>query len=107
MFQFFLHFLFLVSSFVSSLLLRQLLPYPLQTSLSLPMSFLLFDKVDFGFNTISLGTMMVKRSFDVCGITTNNKSKVRNGDFYNSCMENANKHLQDDDDDAQDDPFVL
>lgn len=65
------------------------------------------DWVEKAFNTISLDTEMVKRSFDVCGITTTDKSKVRNGAFYKSCMENANKHLQDDDDDAQDDPFVL
>ena len=41
-----------------------------------------------------------------CGITINDKSKVRNGDFYDRCMENANKHLENDDDD-QEDPFVL
>ena len=63
------------------------------------------DWVEKAFNTISLDTEMVKRSFDVCGITTTDKSKVRNGAFYESCMENSNKYLQDDD--AQDDPFVL
>ena len=41
---------------------------------------------------------MAKRSFDVCGITTTDNSKVRNGAFYESCMENANKHVQDGDD---------
>ena len=65
------------------------------------------DWVEKAFNTISLDTEMVKPSFDVCGITTTDKSKVRNGAFYKSCMENANKHLEDDDGDAQDDPFVL
>ena len=64
------------------------------------------DWVEKAFSTISLDTEMVMRSFDVCGITTTDKSKVRNGAFYESCMENANKHLQDDDD-TQDDPFVM
>ena len=47
------------------------------------------DWVEKAFNVISTDTDMVKRSFDVCGITTTDKSKVRKGSFYKSCMENA------------------
>ena len=65
------------------------------------------DWVEKVFNAISLDTEMVKRSFEVCGITITDKAKVRNGAFYKSCMENACKHL-DDDAEAEDDyPFTL
>ena len=45
------------------------------------------------------------RPFDVCGISTTDSSKVQSGSFYKSCMENASKHLQNDEE--QDDLFVL
>ena len=37
-----------------------------------------------------------RKSFDVCGITNTDSSKVRSGSFYESYMENASKHLQND-----------
>jgi hypothetical protein len=46
---------------------------------------------------------MVSKSFEVCGITTTDKSKVRSGAFYEKCMENANKQMDDEDDE---DPFL-
>ena len=52
------------------------------------------DWVEKAFNYISNDTQMVSRSFVVCGITTTDSSKVRSGSFYKSCMENASKHLQ-------------
>ena len=64
------------------------------------------DWVEEAYNAISSDVRMVKRSFDVCGITSTDKNKVRNGSFYKSCMENASKHLEDEDID-EDDPFIL
>ena len=65
------------------------------------------DWVEEAYNAISSDIGMVKRSFDVCGITSTDKNKLRNGSFYKSCMENASKHLEDEDDIDEDDPFIL
>ena len=51
------------------------------------------DWVEKAFNYVSNDTKMVNRSFDVCGITTTDSSKVRSRSFYKGCMENACKHL--------------
>ena len=48
---------------------------------------------------------MVGWSFDVCGVTTTDFSKVGSGPFYKSCMENASKHLENDEEEG--DLFVL
>ena len=63
------------------------------------------DWVEKAFNYISNNIQMVSRSFDVCGITTTDSSKVRSRTFYKSCMENASKHLQNDEEEC--DLFVL
>ena len=65
------------------------------------------DWVEEAYNAISSDIGMAKRSFDVSGITSTDKSKVRNGSFYKSCMENASKHLEDEDHIDEDDPFIL
>ena len=65
------------------------------------------DWVEEAYNDISSDIRMVKRSFDVCGITSTDKNKVRNGSFYKNCMENASKHIEDEDDIDEDDPFIL
>ena len=63
------------------------------------------DWLEKAFNYISNDTQMVSRSFDVCGITTTDFTMVRSGSFYKSCMENASKHLQNDE--GEGDLFVL
>ena len=63
------------------------------------------DWVEKAFHYISNDIQMVSWSFDVCGITTTDSSKVRSEFFYKRCMENASKHLQNDDE--EDDLFVL
>lgn len=40
------------------------------------------DWVEKAYNAISSDVNMVKRYFDVCGITTSDTSKVRNGKFH-------------------------
>ena len=60
------------------------------------------DWVEKAYNAISSDIDMVKRSFDVCGITTTDKSMVRNGSFYEKCIANASQHLEDD---VEDDAF--
>ena len=66
------------------------------------------DWVEKAYNAISSDIDMVKRSFDVCGITITDKSMVRNGSFYEKYMANGCQHLEDDvEDDAEDDPFIL
>ena len=63
------------------------------------------DWLEKALNCISNNTQMFSRSFDVCSITTTDSSKVRSGSFYKSCMVNASKHLQNDEE--EDDLFVL
>ena len=48
---------------------------------------------------------MVSWSFDVRSITTTDSSKVQSGSFYKSCMENASKQLQNDEEGG--DPLAL
>ena len=51
---------------------------------------------------------MVARSFEVCGITTTDPSKVRSGEFYEQCMSNAKTILENDaTEEDDDDPFDL
>ena len=57
------------------------------------------DWVEKAFNYISNDTQKVSRSFDACGITTIDSSKVQSRSFYKSCMENASKHLENDEED--------
>ena len=65
------------------------------------------DWVEKAFNYKSNDIQMVSRSFDACGITITDSSKVRSGFFYKSCLlpQNASKHLQNDEE--KDDLFVL
>ena len=49
---------------------------------------------------------MVKRSFDVCGITTSDPTKVRSGSFYDKCMRNA-KSVIEANELEDEDPFEL
>ena len=63
------------------------------------------DWVEKAFQIISDDKDMIMKSFDVCGITTTDPSKVRSGEFYSKCMEKAITIL--DSDDTEDDPFTL
>ena len=63
------------------------------------------DWVKKALNYISSNSQMVSRSFDVCGITTTDSSKIQSESFYKSCVENASKHLQNDEE--EDELFVL
>ena len=49
---------------------------------------------------------MVKRSFDVCGITTSDPAKVRSGSFYDKCMRNV-KRIIEANELEDEDPFEL
>ena len=63
------------------------------------------DCVEKAFNYISNDTEMVSQPFDVCGATTTDSSEVQSESFYKSCMKNASKHFQNDEE--KDDLFVL
>ena len=63
------------------------------------------DWVEKAFQIISDDKDMIMKSFDVCGITTTDPSKVRSGEFYSKCMEKAITIL--DSDDTEDNPFTL
>ena len=52
------------------------------------------DWVEEAYRLISSGKDMVKRSFDVCGITTSDPTKVRSGSFYDKCMRNAKSVIE-------------
>lgn len=70
------------------------------------------DWVEKAHKVLSNDKEMVARSFEVCGITTTDPSKVRSGEFYEQCMGNAKTILDLEDDatekdDDDDDPFEL
>ena len=49
---------------------------------------------------------MVKSSFEVCGISSSDPQKVRNGKFYKECMEKALGDLNNEDlGESEEDPF--
>ena len=51
---------------------------------------------------------MVKFSFEVCGISSSDSQKVRNGKFYKKCMEKALGDLNDEDlDESEEHPFFM
>ena len=52
------------------------------------------DWVEEAYRLISSDKDMVKRSFDVCGITTSDPTKVRSGSFYDKCMRNAKSVIE-------------
>ena len=52
------------------------------------------DWVEEVYRLISSDKDMVKRSFDVCGITTSDPAKVRSGSFYDKCMRNAKSVIE-------------
>ena len=85
------------SNYFSSLLF-----FSRHISLSPPMSFLSFSS----FSLISSDKDMVKRSFDVCEITTSDPAKVRSGSFYDKCMRNA-KSVIEANELEDEDPFEL
>ena len=64
------------------------------------------DWVEEVYRLISSGKDMVKRSFDVCGITTSDPAKVRSGSFYDKCMRNA-KYVIEANELEDEDPFEL
>ena len=49
---------------------------------------------------------MIKRPFDVCGITTSDPAKVTSGSFYDKCMRNA-KSVIEANELENEDPFEL
>ena len=49
---------------------------------------------------------MVRRSFEVCGITSSDPEKVRSGEFFQKCMEKVQDSLNADKDDEKDYPFA-
>ena len=51
---------------------------------------------------------MVKSSFKVCGISSSEPQKIRNGMFYKECMEKAFGDWNDEDlDESEEDPFFM
>ena len=64
------------------------------------------DWVEEAYRLISSDKDMVKRSFDVCRITTSDPAKVRSGSFYDKCMRNA-KSVIEANELEDEDPFEL
>lgn len=49
---------------------------------------------------------MIRRGFEVCGVTTTNPERVRNDDFYKSIMAKVQEELSNYDNELlDDDPF--
>ena len=59
-----------------------------------------------GNNYLAQDKEMVRRSFEVCRITSSDPEKVRSGEFFQKCMGKAQDSLNDDEDDEEDDPFA-
>ena len=61
-----------------------------------------------GFDYLSERQKMVKSSFEVCGISSSDPQKVKNGKFYKECMEKALGDLKDEDlDESEEDTFFM
>ena len=68
----------------------------------------MLDWVKEGFDYLLERQEMVKSSFEVCGISSSDPQKVRNGKFYKECMEKALGDLNDEDlDESEEDPFFM
>ena len=61
-----------------------------------------------GYDSLVQDQEMVKKSFEVCGISSMDTEKVRNGDFFKQCMEKALQNLEaDEGNDIDEDPFEM
>ena len=68
----------------------------------------MIDWVKKGYDSLVQDQGMVKKSFEVCGISSTDTGKVRNGDFFKQCMEKALRNLEaDEGNDIGEDPFEL
>lgn len=65
------------------------------------------DWVEKAHEALSIDAEMVAKSFEVCGITTNDSKKVRSGEFYEQCMTKAKTLLENEPDEDDDNPFHL
>ena len=66
----------------------------------------MIDWVKEGNDYLSQDKEMMRRSFEVCGITSSDPKKVRSGEFFQKCMEKAQNSLNADEDDEEDDPYA-
>ena len=68
----------------------------------------MIDWVKEGYDSLIQDQEMVKKSFEVCRISSTDTGKVRNGDFFKQCMEKALQNLDaDEGNDIDEDPFEL
>ena len=66
------------------------------------------DWVKEGYDSLAQDQEMVKKSFEVCGISSTDTGKLRNGDFFKQCMEKALQNLEaDEGNDIDEDRFEL
>ena len=66
----------------------------------------MIDWVKEGNDYLAQDKEMVRRSFEVCGITSSDPEKVRSGEFFRKCMGKAQDSLDADKDDEEGDPFA-
>ena len=59
------------------------------------------------FDYLTRNQEMVKRSFEVCGITVLDTEKVRNAAFYKQCMKDELESLGNEVEEEDNDPFTL
>ena len=68
----------------------------------------MIDWVKEGHDSLVPDQELVKKSFEVCGISSTDTGKVRNGDFFKQCMEKALQNLEaDEGNDIDENPFEL
>ena len=65
------------------------------------------DWVKEAFYYLTRNEEMVKRSFEVCGITVSDTEKVLNAEFYKLCMKDELERLGNEVEEEDDDPFTL
>ena len=66
----------------------------------------MIDWVKEGNDYLAQDKEMVRRSLEVCGITSLDPEKVCSGEFFQKCMEKVQDSLNVDEDDEEDDPFA-
>ena len=73
--------------------------------LAAPSRQLIVDWVHEGYNYLLQKRDMIKKGFEVCGVTSTDPERVRNDEFYRSIMRNVQADMLETEDEDDDDPF--
>ena len=64
-----------------------------------------FLRIETAYQHLCEDPTMIRNSFEVCGITSFDPTKVRNNEFYVKCMANALASIEEEEE-SDEDPFL-